>query len=84
MEGIPGFVEGELETPDGPVWVEKTKIHEADGTALHSAVSAGCLKIVKILVEEGANLKAVDNDDQTPVTRAHKEGKEDIIAALTV
>ena len=84
VEGLPECIEGELETPDGPFRVEKIEIHESNGTALHSAVSGGCLAIVEMLVEKGADLKALDNEGRTPLMKAHEEDKEDIVAILTI
>ena len=55
--------------------VKKTRIHEAGGTTLHSPVSARFLEFFKILVEEGVDLKVVDNDNPTPVMRARQRAK---------
>jgi ankyrin repeat protein len=51
-------------------------------TPLHLAASKGKMEMVKILVENGANLEATNSNDKTPLYSAIENSKIDIIKYL--
>ena len=46
------------------------------------AAWGGHIEVTKVLVEAGASLSAVDNEDRTPLRQAVKEGKIEVIKVL--
>ena len=51
-------------------------------TPLHDSVWAGNLEAAKILVEHGANLGVKGKDGLTPLDKARKEGKQEMVKYL--
>ena len=49
---------------------------------LHQAASEGHLEVVRLLVENGANVNARDENGRTPLFRAADEGHLDIVRLL--
>eukprot|EP00045_Choanoeca_perplexa_P016575 m.224713 g.224713 ORF g.224713 m.224713 type:complete len:887 (+) comp17298_c0_seq1:2895-5555(+) len=52
-------------------------------TALHRAAEAGSLVVVQLLVNSQANFSAQNNKAQTPLDRAKKKNKRDVVKYLT-
>jgi hypothetical protein len=52
-------------------------------TALHRAAEAGSLPVVQLLVNNQANFAAQNNKAQTPLERAKKKNKRDVVKYLT-
>ncbi|HUU17930.1 MAG TPA: ankyrin repeat domain-containing protein [Sedimentisphaerales bacterium] len=52
------------------------------GTPLLSAVSRGHREVVNLLLVNGANVNAKDNDDRTPLSLAKDKGYEKIVELL--
>ncbi|KAF8242326.1 ankyrin [Wilcoxina mikolae CBS 423.85] len=66
--------------PDG-----RAAIHIPDENGevpMHCAAASGHLRITRLLVEEGANINAVDNVGRTPVCRAISSGAQDVTEFL--
>lgn len=51
----------------------------SDRTALHLATVNGNLKIIRILIEAGANVNAQDGDGKTPIIKAIECNHEDLV-----
>ena len=51
-------------------------------TALHMAATHGYVKIVKMLIERGADLHSCDNDMMTPLHFACQEGNTEIVQMI--
>jgi hypothetical protein len=64
----------------GSAYINKKNIGGAN--ALHIASRNGDIKIVKILIESGANINSVDNEGWTPLMRAAISGHSNIVAFL--
>jgi ankyrin repeat protein len=60
----------------------KVKDQRFGGTALHWAALKGHQAIVALLIAEGADLKAVNNDGETALQVAERAGKPEIVALL--
>jgi ankyrin repeat protein len=60
----------------------ETKLPPASGTALHLAAEAGDLDMVKWLVARKLDLKALDQQGWTPLTRAASAGRADVAKFL--
>jgi hypothetical protein len=56
--------------------------NKGGATSLHIACREGNFEIVKILIENGANVNIVDNEGWSPLMRASLAGKEDIVEIL--
>ena len=64
----------------GGVLVNQKNIGGA--TALHIASREGFLEIAKILIENGADVNAIDNEGWTPLMRANINGHHEVVALL--
>jgi hypothetical protein len=56
--------------------------NKGGATSLHIASREGNFEIVKVLIENGANVNIVDNEGWSPLMRASLAGKEDIVDIL--
>ena len=71
-----------FEKSDGKVMLaQKTK---TGNTPLHSAASTNRHQVIKLLLENGADEKAEDEDGLTPYDQASVEGHAEILAYLSV
>jgi hypothetical protein len=67
----------------GATETELTDEVDADGqTLLHLAARLGDLELVRRLLDEGADVNAVDNEGRTPTGRAVEGGHEDVAELL--
>ncbi len=64
----------------GGVLVNQKNIGGA--TALHIASREGFLEIAKILIENGADVNAIDNEGWTPLMRANINGHHEVVGLL--
>jgi hypothetical protein len=64
----------------GGVLVNQKNIGGA--TALHIASREGFYEIAKILIENGADVNAIDNEGWTPLMRANINGHHEVVALL--
>jgi len=51
-------------------------------TPLHRAALLGQVSMVRLLIESGADVTILDADQLTPLERAQKEGKSEIVKIL--
>jgi len=66
--------------PDGRAAIH---IPKEDGEVpLHCAASGGHLRVTRLLVEEGANINAVDKNGRTPICRTISNGVQDVTEFL--
>jgi hypothetical protein len=56
--------------------------NKGGATSLHIACREGNFEIVKILIDNGANVNIVDNEGWSPLMRASLAGKQDIVEIL--
>ncbi len=64
----------------GGVLVNQKNIGGA--TALHISCREGFLEIAKILIENGADVNAIDNEGWTPLMRANINGHHEVVSLL--
>lgn len=55
---------------------------EFDKTALHYAAGKGCIEIVELLLEKGANVNAEDKNSLSPLSVALRNGHKTVVNAL--
>jgi len=51
-------------------------------TSLSVAAEAGCVEVVKLLIDAGADVNQVDKEDWSPLDRAEARGHQEIINIL--
>lgn len=56
--------------------------NKGGATSLHIACREGNFEIVKILIDNGANVNIIDNEGWSPLMRASLAGKQDIVEIL--
>lgn len=74
--GDVGFVRQALQSGTSVNWKNEDHL---DRSLLHHACHAGRANIVRLLLEKKANANATDEDDATPLHRAAKGGKHDLM-----
>jgi len=67
---------------DGKTYLDEFQHFKNNQTILHYAVTAGKTDIVKLLLENGANINARDDNNDTPLSLATRQETADVFNAI--